>query len=145
MAPIGTCKRDGGLWNADICREVLKREPEILLTMGDPQSLSLEIKTKLLREYFSLYSKGGWRGIEVSDEDVKRLSEPILAPVIREIWSKGIENSEAVSLITKLIGFGRLVACSDVRLIGVIHACRLWHSDLPDNGRTVSARRSVGM
>ena len=46
------------LWITDICRELVLREPEVLLTLGDPQSLPLDAKVDLLRSFVAAYGKG---------------------------------------------------------------------------------------
>ena len=102
------------LWIADVRRELVRREPEILLTLGDPQSLPLDAKADLLRSFVAAYGKGRWRGIELPIDELRRLVQPELADLVRDLWAGGPENDDVQEVLLTLIWQGPLAACSDI-------------------------------
>uniref|UniRef100_UPI0040577885 hypothetical protein n=1 Tax=Candidatus Electronema sp. TaxID=2698783 RepID=UPI0040577885 len=103
------------LWNKDILRELIQREPEVLLVHGDPGSLSPEARAEVLRGFAAAYGDGGWRGVEApSIGEVQRLACPELAPVIRELWGKHPDSEEVVKLFLQLIWQGAIRDCVDI-------------------------------
>ena len=53
------------LWNEDVRRELMTREPETLLSMGDPETLPMDARAELVRTFASAYGGGGWRGLDI--------------------------------------------------------------------------------
>ncbi|MGX9725775.1 MAG: hypothetical protein ACTFAK_00185 [Candidatus Electronema sp. VV] len=103
------------LWNKDILRELIQREPEVLLVHGDPGSLSPEARAEVLRGFADAYGDGGWRGVEApSIGEVQRLACPELAPVIRELWEKCPDSEEVVRLLLQVIWQGAINDCVDI-------------------------------
>ena len=49
------------LWIDDVRRETMRREPEILVSFGDPETLPIETRSKLLARLAETYGSGGWR------------------------------------------------------------------------------------
>ena len=114
------------LWDNDVCNELLEREPETLLSLGDPETLELATRSKLVRKFVDKYGQGGWHGLhwEILRE-VPRLADPGLAPVIRECWGNGPKNEDVRGLLLEIILEGPIVDCSDLA-----HAAALdptWH------------------
>lgn len=101
-------------WNDSVANEVLAREPEVLIRHGDPQSLSLAARGQLVRRYTSAYGDGGWRGLHLSDTEVRRLAKSDLAPVIRACWNAPHSNGEVDELLLRLIWLGAIEACADI-------------------------------
>lgn len=99
----------------DIIFETLRdHEPAVLLTEGDPESLSLSQRTQALCSYVELHSKGGWRGLSVPHIQVHRLASPELASEIKRLWALGIENPEVREILLNLIKIGRIAECLDI-------------------------------
>jgi hypothetical protein len=94
--------------------EVLKREPEILLDYGDPQSLSPALRAGILKAYAARYGKGKWRGLSTQRVQVHRFASPELGPTVKELWSGGLESPELRALMFELIGAGRMADCADI-------------------------------
>ncbi len=101
------------LWNDAIFDEVLKREPEILLSFGDPGSLSPIKRGAVIRAYVYRYGDGGWRGLNVPVVQVQRIASSDLEPVVLELLVGGVENLEVRLLLIGLIGFAGLTGCAD--------------------------------
>ncbi|HML30607.1 MAG TPA: hypothetical protein PKE16_17560, partial [Hyphomicrobium sp.] len=87
------------LWDDDVRQELTAREPESLLSEGDPESFDMLAREALLRAFASAYEGGGWRGLEVPIDEVRRLAHPDLAAVTRELWGCGPANPELKELL----------------------------------------------
>ena len=90
-------------WDDGIRREVLAREPEVLVTGGDPEGLPFETKEAILRAFFDAYRGGEWRGLELPRGDIQRLADPQLAGLVTEFWRSGEVNIEVRQLLMQLI------------------------------------------
>jgi hypothetical protein len=97
-----------------IFEEVKRREPVVLFDHGDPQSLTLGQRIEMLRAYAERYGAGGWRGLQTPSIQVHRFASSELAPIVSELWAKGIENPEVRGLLLDLIAAGKLTACADI-------------------------------
>ena len=102
------------LWNDDVRRELVAREPETLLSLGDPESLDMTARGELLRAFVSAYGEGGRRGLNIPIAEVRRLAHPDLAPVIRECWGNGPKNDDVRGLLIKMVWQGRIKSCADL-------------------------------
>lgn len=94
--------------------EVLKREPEVLLDHGDPQSLSPALRARIINAYAARYGKGKWRGLSTQRVQVHRFASPELGPTVKDLWSRGLESPELRALMFELIGAGRMTDCADI-------------------------------
>ena len=102
------------LWIDAVRKELIEREPETLISRGDPGSLDPVARSAVLRAFVSRYGQGGWRGLDISFAEVRRLAHPELATVIRECWGSGPANDEVRELMIHLIRLGRVEACADL-------------------------------
>jgi len=91
-------------------------EPAVLLTEGDPESLTVSQRTQALRKYVERYGKGGWRGLTVPAIQVHRFASADLADEIKRLWSEGIENPEVRHTLINLVEAGRISECADIVL-----------------------------
>lgn len=104
------------LWQEDIRRELLARQPELLILHGDAGSLPIEIRIQLLRAYTDAYGEGDWRGLDLPVGEIARVAHPELADVVRECWARNSSNKEIQQLLLKIIWQGKIAALSDVSL-----------------------------
>lgn len=102
------------LWDDAARKELTNREPEALLSLGDPETLDLAARGNLMRAFVSAYGQGGWRGLNIPLDEVRRLAHPELAPVIRECWGSGPANEDVRELLIEMIWQGRIEACADL-------------------------------
>lgn len=102
------------LYDDPVRRELTIREPEALLSLGDPESLSFAARTELLRGFVSAYGHGGWRGLNIPIDEVRRLAHPELGPVIRELWGAGPTNTDVRELLIEMIWQGPIESCADL-------------------------------
>ena len=86
------------LWVDAVRTELIEREPETLISNGDPDSLDLAARSALLRAFVSKYGQGDRHGLYIPFSEVHRLAHPELATVIRECWGDGPANDEVREL-----------------------------------------------
>ena len=102
------------LWDEAVHKELTAREPETLLSLGDPETLNLSARSDLVRTFVNAYGQGGRRGLNIPSDEVRRLAHPELAPVIRECWGNGPTNDDVRTLLIKMIWLGAVEACADL-------------------------------
>ena len=102
------------LWDDAVCQELTKREPETLLALGDPETLSITVRSNLVRNFVATYGQGGWRGLDIPIDQIRRLADPDLAPVIRECWGNGSVSGEVRELLLEIIWLGPVYGCADL-------------------------------
>jgi len=106
------------LWDADVRRELMEREPEALLTLGDPESLAIADRAHLLKTFATMYGSGGRRGLNIPISEVRRLSHPNLASTVRCVWGRGSDedpaNYDLRELLIETIWKGPIAACADL-------------------------------
>ncbi len=71
-----------------VSHELMIREPEAFLSAGDAGALPTAFRAELLREFCKRYSNGGWRGLDVTCDQLRRLASAELSDVVREIWMR---------------------------------------------------------
>ncbi len=102
------------LWDNAVRKELIEREPETLISFGDPGTLDLATRSDLLRAFVGRYGQGDWRGLDFTIDDVLRLSHPELALVIQECWGDEPANHDVRSLLLQLIWQGSIRDCADL-------------------------------
>ena len=102
------------LWDDAMRKELTNREPEALLSLGDPETLDLAARGDLVRAFAAAYGHGNWRGLNIPIDEVRRLAHPELAPVVRECWGTGPANEDVRELLIEMIWQGRIEACADL-------------------------------
>lgn len=94
--------------------EILRREPDLLLNAGDPETLTTTQRRRALLAYVDRYGPGGWRGMQVPGIQIHRFASQDLAATISEAWQGGIENSEVREVLLGLIAAGQIDACGEI-------------------------------
>jgi hypothetical protein len=97
----------------DIRNEIIRREPLLLITYGDPAALSTESKTKVLLNLARKHAAG-----EIADDSIDRralgmFASPDLSDAIREAWKINSRSDFRHDLI-RTVREGRIVGCSDL-------------------------------
>lgn len=122
------------LWNDEVRRELKAREPETLLSMGDPESLPITERANLLRAFARSYGEGGWRGIDIPLDEIARLAHPELASVVRVLWNAKPTSPDVSILLLEMIWQGPIEACADIARSAV------FDSNLPESHRMTALK-----
>jgi hypothetical protein len=93
--------------------ELLERAPLELIRHGDPRSLPLDVKARLLIVYADRQRAG-----KISDDLIEHrsfwmFSDPALSPAIREAWVRNTDPSFRMDLLA-LVREGEIVGCVDL-------------------------------
>lgn len=83
-------------------------EPALLMNLGDPGSLSVEQRAKVLAAFIERYGRGGWRGLSVPQIQIYRFADKSLGPTIARDFA-GVENPEVRQVLLDLIAHAKLV------------------------------------
>ncbi|WP_050028199.1 hypothetical protein [Verrucomicrobium sp. BvORR034] len=102
------------LSNESVRQKVLKLEPELLLTQGDPESLTVESRKLLVEALVVFYGRGGWRGLGIQIDTVQRLAHIGLDSTVYKCWQRTTQNNEVQSLLLELIWLSPLEGCMDI-------------------------------
>jgi hypothetical protein len=114
--------------DADVCREVLSREPEVLVLYGDPETLPHPTRSALLRSFVSAYNGGGWRGLKMPVAEMQRLAKGDLAPDIKAAWAKRDSNEEIPEFLLKLVWLGAIQDCAGIASEALLDTARADHT-----------------
>ena len=101
------------LWDKSVAAEVIQRAPFLLLTGGDPASLSLETRQNALESLIERMRRD--EEIPILDYDgLTRFAQPDIAPVLRTIWDADKNHLEISQFVLTLIRLGKLHGCADI-------------------------------
>jgi hypothetical protein len=101
------------IWDEEIAREVVQRDPSLLLTAGDPASLRTSVRELALTNVIEQLAAD--QRLRLLDHDsVKRFARPDLGDIIRTLWAGHHANTEARQLLLQLIWLGELRNCTDL-------------------------------
>jgi hypothetical protein len=125
------------LWDDDVRREMMAREPETLLSMGDSESLLMSERAQLLRAFVKLYGTGGWRGLDIHPDGIQQFADPALGRVVRELWDTKPNSPDVTELLLEIIWRGAIEECSDIA-----HAAA-FDTSQPDTQRVFAIRALV--
>jgi hypothetical protein len=102
------------IWDEEVAREVVRRDPSLLLTAGDPASLVTSVREVALTNVTEQLAAGDQRLRLLDPDSVKRFARPDLGNIIRTIWSRNHAQAEARQLLLRLIRLGELRNCADL-------------------------------
>ncbi len=107
------------LCDPDIASEVIAREPDLLLTEGDPGSLSTTVRSAVLRRVIEEIARTGDRIGPANEENLRRLAAPDLSPTVRTLWRTHKDDPGCRHLLPRLIALGTLSDCADIASEGI--------------------------
>lgn len=114
-------------------------EPGLLLSEGDPESLSDAMRENVLASVITSFVADPGQKPIFDHDRLRRFAKPALAPQIREAWSRHGEIPAVRHLLLMLISLGRITACLDL-------AREAAFSDDPEEvGRIFAARALIDL
>jgi len=96
-----------------IFRELRDREPEVLIALGDPESLTPPQRIQVLGAYYSRNCNGGWRGQDFYRIQLKRFGSTDLADEVLRLLNLETENPEVRQILYELVSAVPMAACAD--------------------------------
>ena len=93
--------------------ETLRREPEALISLGDPSSFTLVQRSAILSTFVNNNRNGTWRGLHVPSIQTQRFADPSLGPCAKALWDAGIENGEMREFLFELAAAAPLPELAD--------------------------------
>jgi hypothetical protein len=101
------------MWHPDIRDEIIRREPLVLLRQGDPGSLQLDVRRRLLAAYAAKH-----KAVEIADDNLDQralwlFAHQGLADAIHEAWSSNQKPEFRFDLL-RLIREGGIKGCIDI-------------------------------
>ena len=106
------------LWDREVCAEVLRRDALSLMCLGDPGSLPLETRTRVLEIVVQEILSGAAVG-SPGRHPIKLMCRPDMAPAVRLRWvanERDSANPRVRELLLSMMWWGRLDACRDLVL-----------------------------
>lgn len=101
------------LWDPETAREILRRDPGLLMQTGDPAGLPLAVREELLRAVIVRLSKDERAGA-MNHDHLSRFARADMVPLIRELWTTYRSTPDVRKLLLQLIWLGALVDCADL-------------------------------
>ena len=106
------------LGTPEIREEVIARDPTLLCFDGDPSSLPLDTKGRMLKTWAQKHATGELSGLPSSRKNLRLFAEPQLADAIREAWYLN-PSPDFRSTLLQIIDAGSVTRCFDL-LRGVV-------------------------
>ncbi|MFY7914583.1 MAG: hypothetical protein ACOVPA_07940 [Rubrivivax sp.] len=115
------------LWLPSVRDEAINREPASLILHGDPKSLPLEVRERLLGVYATLDAKGDISVERIDFRAAWMFSSPSLARAVRRAWQANDRREFRMHLL-EFIEEGRIKECVDLaRSIALDSSANQWH------------------
>ena len=106
------------LWDSEVRKEVLNRDPQLLTDAGDPGSLPFATRVQALNDGIERLGADDHKNMPDHDA-LMRFSQPDMVPTIVEQWERNEQNWQSASireLLLLMILLGRLHDCADLAL-----------------------------
>jgi len=99
-----------------IRQNLLSIAPEVLIGNGDPSTLPIESRKKLLITFTELYAERQHTGVSFDITMIRRLADTQLSSLITELLEKYKTHNDICILLLKIIWQGRITTCIDTAL-----------------------------
>ena len=97
----------------EVAREVIARDPRLLMDAGDPASLPLSVREQVLKAVVAQVIDD--EEFDIPDRDsLKRFALPDIAPCLREVWAAHHESPAVREILLLVIWLGELTSCADL-------------------------------
>lgn len=99
------------LWDKDVVTEVIKRAPSLLLSAGDPASLSAGARSAALTRLLAEATSGDQEWPWWDNDKLRRFAQSDLGEAVLSLWPQYRGHKEAARLLMRLIWLGPLTVC----------------------------------
>ena len=103
------------IWDAEVAREVIERDPRLLMDAGDPGSLPLEVRESVLHAVVAQVANDEFVRIPNKDT-LRRFAQPDIGPSVRTLWDEFSNCGAVRELLLSVILHGELVNCADIAI-----------------------------
>ena len=107
-------------WTGQLDERIRERlmavAPEALIEEGDPGTLPLPARRRLLEEFARRHQSRDDAGISIDISQVRYFADPELAETIKKLWKRSRGSGELRELLLRIIWAGKLVECADIAL-----------------------------
>ncbi len=100
------------LWDKDVANEIVRRSPLLLLSSGDPASLSPKVRRDALVALMGELAAGIQELPWWDNDKLRRFAQPDLGSVVVSLWSKYRTNKEAAHVLLRIAWLGALKDCA---------------------------------
>ena len=101
------------IWDSDVAREVIRRDPRLPMSAGDPASLSLSVREEALDRVLRQVTND--EAFAIPDRDtLRRFSGKDMAPAVRRQWAAHSGSAAAREVLLLMIWLGELNDCADL-------------------------------
>ena len=104
------------LWDDHIRNKILRIEPGVLIEYGDPGSLNIETRDRLLRQFASYHMKERSSTSSFDNKSIHRLADPKLSSTLLDLMEEYPNDSEIQDLLLLIIWQGEIVECAESAL-----------------------------
>jgi hypothetical protein len=98
-----------------IAHRVLEWDPRVLMDAGDPASLSLDLRVRVLRAVVAQAATDGMLDMP-SHDNLRRFTDPGLAPAVYDLWTQYEQSEPAREILLAAVWLGRLEKCLDIAI-----------------------------
>jgi hypothetical protein len=102
------------LWDDHICSRLCDDFPEVLLNHGDPASLDISVKEKLLVSFSQRYEHRERSGIYIESISIRRLACPELSASVIELVTRYANHKEICQILLRLSIEGEMCEALDI-------------------------------
>lgn len=101
------------IWHHEICDEVAQRDPSVLIMEGDPSSLPIAMRARLLHRFAAQQEEERALVTWVDERMLHLFADARLVPAIKECWERYRGRSFRLHIL-RLIEAGALAECRDI-------------------------------
>ncbi|MGE8450548.1 MAG: hypothetical protein ACN6OP_08050 [Pseudomonadales bacterium] len=102
------------LSQSSIFKEVRDREPEVLLSHADPESLSPEQRIIALRDYVERHGHLKWQGLRIPQVQAHRFASKEIGIEVLRLWHGGVINPEVRDLLLTILAAAPIEDAADL-------------------------------
>ncbi len=117
------------IWEDDFAREIVRREPFVLINHGDPGSLASEVRQDVFQAVVDRLATGE-DAKRLRFDSLRRFSAEDLSGVVRTAWNIHKKNPDIRELLLHTIEAGPIKSCQDIVIEASFGAFADWVTEV---------------